>query len=77
MMNNAVNVTPQPEPEPDPISDGFATILEAAAFLRVSRSKVYALMDAREVTWAKFGKARRIPWEGLRAYARQQLVVAS
>ena len=43
------------------VDEGFASVLEAGEFLRLSRAKVYGLMDAGELMYAKFGKARRIP----------------
>ena len=39
------------------VGDGFATVNEAAQFLRVSRAKVYLMMDSGELTYAKFGRA--------------------
>jgi excisionase family DNA binding protein len=57
-----------------PADDGFATILEAARFLRLGRSSVYRLMDEGKLGYAKFGKSRRIPWRVLRAYAEGCLV---
>jgi excisionase family DNA binding protein len=56
------------------ISEGFESIPRAAAFLGLSRSKLYALMDAGELAFAKFGKARRIPRQALLEYAAKSLV---
>jgi excisionase family DNA binding protein len=56
--------------------DGFATVAEAAAFLGLSRAKVYLLMDSGELAYAKFGKSRRIPWRALREYGNRCLVGA-
>jgi excisionase family DNA binding protein len=68
--------TTTPATGTDLVGHGFASILEAARFLAVSRAKVYQLMDARKLAFAKFGRSRRVPWEGLREYARRQLVAA-
>jgi excisionase family DNA binding protein len=56
------------------MGDGFATVLEAARFLKLGRSKVYDLMDAGALRYAKFGKARRLPWAVVRQYAEACLV---
>src|SRR5262245_42160855 len=50
------------------VEGGFATVLESARFLRVSRAKLYQLMEARELAYAKFGKSRRIPVSALLEY---------
>jgi len=58
-----------------PISDeGFADISQAAEYLSMSRSSVYKLMDAGELRFAKFGKARRIPWRAIYDYAGRCMV---
>jgi excisionase family DNA binding protein len=59
---------------PDLTADGFADIPEAAAYLSMSRSSVYKLMESKILAYAKFGKARRIPWRALREYAERSLV---
>jgi excisionase family DNA binding protein len=56
------------------IEDGFVNVAGASAFLVVSRSKVYELMEAGELAYAKFGRTRRIPRRALREYARRCLV---
>jgi excisionase family DNA binding protein len=56
------------------VDDGFATIPEAAEFLRLSRSKVYQMMDKGELLYCKIGKNRRVPWAALKALAEQSLV---
>jgi len=40
---------------------GLLRVPAAAAFLGVSRSKVYLMMDSGELRYVKFGKCRRIP----------------
>lgn len=51
------------------VAEGLATVKQAEQFLSVSRAKVYSLMDAGELRYAKLGKSRRIPWQALREYA--------
>jgi excisionase family DNA binding protein len=58
------------------VSGGFATVVEAAEFLNVSRAKLYAMMDNRDIVYAKFGKSRRIPRKALEEYAAKCLVGA-
>jgi len=43
------------------VSDGLMTIAEVVAFLRLSRSTVYGLMDTGKLACVRFGRARRIP----------------
>ena len=56
------------------VSDCFVDVAEAAKFLGLSRAKLYALMEAQEVTFAKFGKSRRIPRKALFAFAERCIV---
>src|SRR5262249_7514320 len=57
------------------VQDGFATVLEAARFLNVSRAKVYLMMQRRELPYAKFGASRRIPRRSLMEAAAAAIVV--
>jgi excisionase family DNA binding protein len=57
------------------VDEGFVDVAGAAEFLRLSRAKVYLLMDAGELRYAKFGKSRRIPWAALKQFAESRLVV--
>lgn len=43
------------------VADGLMLVLEAARFLKVSRSTVYELMDTGLLVYVKLGRARRIP----------------
>lgn len=61
-----------PRPKLD-VGAGFLTVNEAAAFLRVSRVTVYALMRRKELPSALFAGRRRLPRAGLEGYARRQL----
>ena len=47
------------------VADGLVTTKEAAAFLHLSRSTVYELMNKGELVWVKLGGARRIPRRAL------------
>lgn len=53
----------------DLVDDGFEDVAYAAGFLSLSRAKVYQLMEAGELAYAKFGRSRRIPKRALREYA--------
>lgn len=54
--------------------EGFATVPEAAEYLGLSRAKLYQIMDAGEIRFAKFGSARRLPWQAIKQYAEQCMV---
>jgi excisionase family DNA binding protein len=43
------------------VEDGLLTVSEAAEFLKLSRSKLYQLMDDGELAYSKIGCSRRIP----------------
>lgn len=58
----------------DLVADGFADVRQAADYLKVSRAKLYAMMDSGDLPYAKFDRCRRIPWAALRAYAAQRMV---
>lgn len=47
------------------LNDGLMNVAEAAAFLRLSRSTVYTLMDSGKLGYVKIGAARRIPKRAL------------
>jgi excisionase family DNA binding protein len=47
------------------LQDGLTTVREAASFLCLSRSQVYALMDAGQLVYVKLGRSRRIPKRAL------------
>ncbi len=47
------------------VRDGLFTVTEAVAFLRLSRSTLYTLMDGGELVYVRIGRARRIPRRAL------------
>ena len=47
------------------VADGLLTVREAATFLRISRSNLYALMEHGELAFVKLGRSRRIPRRAL------------
>jgi excisionase family DNA binding protein len=53
--------------------DGLATIAEAGEFLRMCRSKVYELIEKRELASVKIGGSRRVPWASLRELVARHL----
>jgi excisionase family DNA binding protein len=55
------------------VSDGLVTVPEAAAFLRLSRSTLYALMERGDLPYVRIGAARRIPKRALVALASSHL----
>lgn len=62
---------------PETVRSAFATVDEAKTFLHVSRAHVYSLMDRGELTFARFGACRRIPWAALHQYVARCTVAAS
>ena len=44
------------------------TIYEAASALRISRTKIYELLDSGEIESIHIGRGRKIPADALRAY---------
>jgi excisionase family DNA binding protein len=66
---------PSPIEVPDSVvADGFLSVPEAAHFLHLSRAKVYQLMDAGQLQYARFGRARRVPKRALVGFAEASLV---
>jgi excisionase family DNA binding protein len=60
--------------ENDNLDQGLIRVAEAARFLAVSRSTLYALMEAGELTYVKLGRSRRIPKLAIVELARRHLV---
>lgn len=49
--------------------NGFATAIEAAQFLRVSKSMIFKLIGEGKMPSCRYGRAVRIPWHWLRTQA--------
>ena len=47
------------------VSDGLLSVAAAAAFLSVSRSKLYEMMDGGLLPYVKLGRSRRVPRRAL------------
>lgn len=62
----------RPEEGRAPVSLGFATVNEAAHFLRLSRAKIHLMLRAGQIPHARYGRAVRIPWNWLQAQAEGQ-----
>jgi len=54
--------------QPQPI---LHSLQEAAQLLRISRTKLYELLDARELESVHIGRSRKIPADALRAYVEE------
>ena len=52
-----------------PIKQGLSSIPDAAAFLSISRGKLYMMLNSGEIPSNRFGKSVRIPWAWLLAQA--------
>ena len=46
----------------DRLDSGLQPVNKVARFLSLSRSKVYALMEAGQLPYVKLGKSRRVRW---------------
>ena len=58
----------------DNLDQGLIRVADAARFLAVSRSTLYALMETGELTYVKLGRSRRIPKLAIVELARRNLV---
>jgi excisionase family DNA binding protein len=56
------------------VEAGFASVTEACRFLSLSRATLYKLMDAGDLRYAKFTRARRLPWREIREFAARNMV---
>ena len=55
------------------VADGLLTVRECGEFLHLSRSKIYELMDAGDLCYAKLGHSRRIPRRAVIELAAREL----
>jgi excisionase family DNA binding protein len=58
----------------DSFHDGLMTIEEACRFTKVSRSRLYQLLQCGHLMSLKLGKSRRIPKAGLVAFLEAHMV---
>ncbi len=63
----------EPHPRAPQMGPLFYRAAEAADALRVSRSKVYELMNRGEIPWVQVGRVRRVPVEALRQLIRARV----
>jgi excisionase family DNA binding protein len=54
---------------------GFFTVPETVAYLRLSRAKIHAMMENKELAYVKFGKCRRVPRGAVQELVERCLVV--
>lgn len=68
-INDTVHTkTPAVIPD-DALYPGFATPVEAAKFLRLSKAMVHKLIGEGTMPACRYGRAVRIPWAWLRSQA--------
>ncbi|MEW6457622.1 MAG: helix-turn-helix domain-containing protein [Bacillota bacterium] len=56
-------------------ADGFMSVHEAELFSGLKKSKLYALMAAGELPYARIGAARRIPKRALIEFLARNIVL--
>ena len=61
----------------DKIQESLQPVTKVAAFLSLSRSKVYAMMDAGDLPFVKFGKSRRIRWSDVQRLVDENTISRS
>lgn len=54
---------------PSPGMAAFATAIEAARFLRLSKPMIHKMIGQGKIPACRYGRAVRIPWSWLRAQA--------
>jgi excisionase family DNA binding protein len=54
----------------------LATVLDVARHLSVSRGKVYQMMEAGQLPYARLGRCRRIAWKDVDAFVARSRVDA-
>ena len=57
-------------------AESLARVPEVAAFLKLSRSKVYSMMDSGELRYVKLGKSRRLRWSDVMSLIEANTVSA-
>ncbi|MGL4554872.1 MAG: helix-turn-helix domain-containing protein [Gemmataceae bacterium] len=61
------------EHDPSLVADGLVPLGDAMAFLSISRSTLYELMEKGVLPYAKIGRSRRIPKRALVELAQRTL----
>ena len=56
------------------VSEGLLCVSKVAAFLGVSRTTIYQLMERGELPWVKLGRARRVPRRAVIELAAKNLI---
>lgn len=59
------------------VDDGYATVQEAAEFLRCSESRMYELVHGNVLSHAKHGGRIVVPWAAIKRYAQERLKLGS
>lgn len=59
------------------VSDGLVTVSEAYRFLGLGKSKLYEMMQSRDLPYVQVGGVRRIPRRALVDWAANRLVIRS
>lgn len=62
-----------PAPSAELVADGLVTVADACRLLAVSRSFLYAQMDAGALPFCRLGRSRRIPRRAVIEYAARCL----
>ena len=70
-MTNELATKSDPSAEINHEPVAFATTLEAARFLRLSKAMVHKLIENGSVPARRFGRAVRIPWSWLHRQAQE------
>jgi excisionase family DNA binding protein len=73
MSRQQCELAEQVRPELRAVSEGFASLREAAEYLSLCRATLYKLMDGGELAYARFGRSRRVPWAALKEYAAKAM----
>lgn len=69
MTASGITTTPLVSASGHGVERLFLTAEEVAEILHIGRTRVYALMAAREITSVKIGSLRRVPVAAVRSYA--------
>ena len=59
------------EPQIPKVAPAYATAVEAAAFMRISRGMVIKMAKDGELPYRRFGRNFRFPWRWLREHVPQ------